>query len=323
MRSTQTMTREEWLAERRGGIGGSDIAAILGVSPHRSALAVYADKLGLTPEAEATEAMRQGVDLEQYVARRFSEATGLATRRRNAILRHPEYGWMLANVDRLVVGRRAGLECKTAGAHSRAQFEGGAPAACYWQCQWYMAVTGYPVWYLAVLVHGVAFHTFEIGRNDEDIARMIDRARAFWFDSVQARVPPPPSGSDRDGELVALLPASRGPGEVADLEALDGDIALMEALKAEADGLNRRAKAIKQRVLLHLGGAEAGRSSRWEVTCRDQPAERLDLKRLKAERPDVFDAYLKPVAARVVRVRPLNARPGAFPTAGGMDDGVD
>jgi putative phage-type endonuclease len=74
--STLNMPREEWLQWRKKGIGGSDAATILGLNPYASLLSLWADKLGMMPEREDNEQMRQGRDLEGYVAERFMEATG-------------------------------------------------------------------------------------------------------------------------------------------------------------------------------------------------------------------------------------------------------
>jgi len=100
--------RNAWLKERRAGIGGSDVPAVLGISPYASPYTVWADKLGLIPEKEFTEAMRQGVDLEAYVSRRFCEETGLIAHKKNKILRNPIYPYSLANIDRRIVRERAG-----------------------------------------------------------------------------------------------------------------------------------------------------------------------------------------------------------------------
>ena len=99
--STVGMSREDWLAERRKSIGGSDAAAVCGLSKWESPYSVWANKRGLTPEKEQTEAMRQGRDLEGYVAERFCEGTGLKVRRENAILINPKYPFAHANVDRM------------------------------------------------------------------------------------------------------------------------------------------------------------------------------------------------------------------------------
>jgi len=92
---TRSMSREEWLESRRNGIGGSDASAILGVNPYSSPLKVYMDKIGKGVEEEENEAMRQGTDLEQYVADRFvdfmeKQRTPKKVRKCNRIVRHPD-----------------------------------------------------------------------------------------------------------------------------------------------------------------------------------------------------------------------------------------
>ena len=195
--STAGMERAAWLKLRRQGIGGSDAAAILGLNPYKSPLAVYADKRGLSDDAPDTETLRQGRDFEAYVADRFAEETGKRVRRCNQILQHPDHPWMLANVDRLVVGERAGVECKCVGIGNKVDFEGGAvPPTFYWQCMHYLAVTGLDRWYLAVLPLGrwVSPYIFEIERDEERIGELTAREEAFWRDHVLAGVPPLPMG---------------------------------------------------------------------------------------------------------------------------------
>lgn len=83
--STLNLPREEWLRYRKCGITGTDAGAILGLNPYRSAFQVYHDKTSDTIENIDNEAMRQGRDLEEYVAQRFTEATGLKVRRANGV----------------------------------------------------------------------------------------------------------------------------------------------------------------------------------------------------------------------------------------------
>ena len=108
--STLNLSKEDWLRYRKCGITGTDAGAILGVNPYRSAFQVYCDKNSETIENIDNEAMRQGRDLEDYVAQRFTEATGLKVRRANAIYQSEEHPLLLADFDRLIVGQKAGLE---------------------------------------------------------------------------------------------------------------------------------------------------------------------------------------------------------------------
>ena len=102
--ATTGMSNEEWLRLRKTGIGGSDAGSICGVNPFGSPMKVYYDKTSSSVEELDNEAVRQGHDLEDYVAQRFMEATGLKVRRSNFMYRSTEYPFMIADVDRLVVG---------------------------------------------------------------------------------------------------------------------------------------------------------------------------------------------------------------------------
>ena len=153
---TGKMDRREWLALRKSGIGGSDAGAVCGLNPYSSPMNVYRDKTCETAEdKEDKEAVRQGHDLEDYVAQRFMEATGLKVRRSNYMYRSIEHPFMIADIDRVVVGEDAGLECKTVSAYGEDKWKDGKiPFHYVMQCFHYMAVTGKRAWYIAVAILG-------------------------------------------------------------------------------------------------------------------------------------------------------------------------
>ncbi len=91
----------EWLQKRKEGIGGSDAGIICGLNPYFSSISVYQDKISTQIEERDNEAMRQGRELKDYVARRFMEAAGLKVRRAN---------WMYKSTQ---------LECKTASVYQK------------------------------------------------------------------------------------------------------------------------------------------------------------------------------------------------------------
>ena len=121
---------EEWLRLRKTGLGGSDAGAVCGLNPYSSPMKVFADKTSDSVEGEDNEAIRIGRDLEQYVAERFMEATGLKVRRSNYMYRSVEHPCMIADVDRFVAGEDAGLECKTASAYNAGKWADAA-ALCH------------------------------------------------------------------------------------------------------------------------------------------------------------------------------------------------
>lgn len=153
--STLNLSKEDWLRYRKCGITGTDAGAILDVNPYRSAFQIYHDKISDTIEDIDNEAMRQGRDLEDYVAQRFSEETGLKVRRANAIYQSEEHPLLLADFDRLIVGQKAGLECKTVSPFSADKWANGKiPAHYLAQVDHYLAVSGFDCWYVAALILG-------------------------------------------------------------------------------------------------------------------------------------------------------------------------
>ena len=182
--STKDMTKDEWLAERRKGIGGSDAAAVLGLNSYTSPYALWAEKTGkvIPEDISDKEAVRLGTDLEDYVAKRFEEATEKKVRRNNFILRNDAYPFAHANVDRLIVGEDAGLECKTTSSYEIIQQLKNGEIPPYWYCQMmhYMMVTGAKKWYLGALAFGRGFFHFEIKRNEAEIEALANAEREFW-----------------------------------------------------------------------------------------------------------------------------------------------
>ncbi len=301
------MTHEEWLSERKKGIGGSDAAAIVGLSPYKSAFEVYADKLSLVPPKEDNEAMRQGRDLEEYVARRFCEETGKRVRRRNSMIKNPAYPFAFANVDRLIIGENAGLECKTAGSMSVKRYKGGEyPEEYYCQCMHYMAVTGYPVWYLAVLIYSTEFKVFEIKRDEEDIAALMKAEREFWENNVLAKNPPAPSGSDNDNEIInAVYPNANG--ESVSLIGFDKELARRAELDLLIKKMETEKRQIDQKIKLEMGEAERAECGKYDVVWTGCERRTLDTARLIEDffsDRDLSD-YIKTTRYRTFKIKEI------------------
>ena len=302
--STKDMTRAEWLEARRKGIGGSDASAIMGQNPWASPLTVYFDKVGIAPEKTESEAMRQGTDCEEVVAARFTRETGLKVKRCHKLIQHPDYPWMLANIDRQVVCKGfIGLECKTTSPFNRTDFsEGSIPPNYYWQCQHYMAVTGAEEWYLAVMVFSTAFHVFRIPRNETAIEQLIEAERSFWTENVQAGVAPYPSGIDAEDQVIDSMYATRRdrPADIGDMRQQLEILALHEQ---EAKALDEKIKAIKQQLKLRMGECTTAACGRFLITWRDETRTTLDTKRLKLEQPETFAMYAKTSVSRPLKIK--------------------
>ena len=303
--STKGMPRSEWLKLRKQGIGGSDASAVLGQNPWSSPLTVYLEKCGLAPDKPETEAMRQGTDCEDVVARRFESETGLKVKRCNKMFRNPDNPWMLANIDRQIVCKGfVGLECKTTSPYNHTDFESGEiPANYYWQCQHYMAVTGADEWYLAVMVFSTAFHVFRIPRNPDAIANLIKAERDFWFENVQAGVAPYPIGLDAESDAITGMYSTVRTDETANLDDLRDQFESLSLLEAEESALKKRIEAIRQIVKLRMGACTKGRCARWNISYADVETTRIDTKRLKAELPETWKHYSNTTTSRTLKIK--------------------
>ena len=200
--STTGMSRDTWLGERRRGIGGSDAAKVLGVSRWGGPLSVYLEKKGLYVPEDPGEPAYWGTVLEDVVAREFEKRSGLRVQRQNKIFTHPDYPWMLANIDRRIVGQNKGLECKTASNFMGDEWEGDElPDAYYIQIQHYMAVMGWEACWVACLIGGQRYVQKEVQRNPELINTIIEKEREFWEEHFLKDVPPPVTPFDNPNSL--------------------------------------------------------------------------------------------------------------------------
>lgn len=210
--STVGMSRAEWLRMRRTGIGGSDAGKIVLTRQQYSYAdpeALFLEKTGDGPlEDSPSLAARHGTWCEPFVADLYTEATGNRVHRFNRMMRSDEHPFMLADIDRKLYGRNEGLECKTIGewaarmrvvdpeteeVHWIPRFVVGDMETSlsrkpewYCQIQHYMAVTGWRMWHLAILVGNHDFLWFDVPRDDAWIEEMVKQEAAFW-DCVERR----------------------------------------------------------------------------------------------------------------------------------------
>lgn len=301
MANTKDMPREEWLRLRRQGIGGSDAGAVCGLNPYQSAMEVYHDKTGAYIEDEETlsESARSGRDLEDYVARRFMEETGLKVRRSNKMYRHDTYPFMIADVDRLIVGENAGLECKTASPYTAEKWKDGKiPAHYLAQCYHYMAVLDADAWYIAVLIYGKEFKWLRLERDEEIIGSLIQMEQDFWENHVAKRVLPKPDGSKAAEEFINGHFADSIQDLSVPLTGFDDKLRRREELTGIIDRLTAEKRQIEQEIKVVMDEAEFGEAGDFLVTWKNSVSNRLDTRKLKAEMPEVYEKFCTPVSSR-------------------------
>ena len=298
-KSTVGLSERQWLQLRKTGIGGSDAGAVCGLNPYASPMAVFQDKTTDTIESQDNEAMRQGHDLEEYVAKRFTEATGLKVRRSNCMYRSVEHPWMIADVDRLIVGEDAGLECKTASAYSADKWKNGEiPAHYLIQCYHYMAVTGKRAWYIAVAILGTEFKYARIEGEDEVIQNLVKIEEEFWNGHIVPRIMPDPDGSKICDEVLEHYFHAVRKGSEIPLVGFDDQLRRREELKRLIDQMEREKSQIDQRIKLYMKDSESAANEHYRVTWTPVSTARLDTKLLKAEEPEIYREYLRTTSTR-------------------------
>lgn len=298
---TTGLSRDAWLQVRQGGIGSSDAAASVGLHPYKSQLQLWMEKTGRAgslPQADPNDdqsPMYWGTLLEPIVAAHYTRRTGHRVRRLNAVLQHPEHPWMLANIDREVVGAADVqiLECKTAGIHGARLWRDGVPAYVQLQVMHQLAVTGKQAADVAVLLGGQDLQVFRIVRDDAMIAQLIALERQFW-DYVERDQAPAADGSDSaDLALRALYPRDSGStldlstdlemsGVFSDLLAVRQVIATQTTLEAQ----------LKQRIQQRMGEASRAVFETGEVSWkRSKDTVALDTEQLLKDQPQLAQHY--------------------------------
>lgn len=304
--STLNMSRQDWLEYRKRGIGGSDAAAVLGVSRFKGPFAVYVDKTSdMAAMDEPSPVMEMGVRLEEYVAELFTRESGFKVARRNRTYTSREHPCMLANIDRWVVGDKAGLECKTTTRYSwHGWDEGEVPPEYYWQCMHYMAVLGLDHWYLAVLMRDTGgFRWFRMERDDALVAQLIAEEEAFW-DRVMRRNPPPASGLDSETDLInGLYPAEKVSPDAADLSGIAHMVASRADLDRDIKERKKTLEALDQQIKLTMGESQEGRSGNYIVSWKAAQRTNVDSKKLLREYPQVYAAVTTLTSYRTFSVK--------------------
>ena len=301
-RGVDKMTRAEWLELRRKGIGGSDAAAIAGLNPWRGPLSVYLSKIGASPETDTNEAMEWGIELEDVIARKFSQRKGFPIKRCNMILQHPEHDFMLANIDRYTKDPDEEawgvLEIKNVGEYRAEDWADGAIPE-YYQVQGmhYMAVTGAQYVWFAPLIGGNRLQPVKLLRSERGIRSLIKIEREFWK-LVESRTPPPLDDSEEASKVLkAIYPQSKSTTVFIDSELVE-QLHLARERRAEAE---REVRGLENKIKELMGEAEAALISgnpKPVVTWKGSSVHTLDVEAIKQAEPELCMKYMRETSMR-------------------------
>lgn len=289
--STLSMTQQEWLEDRRRGIGGSDVATILGLNKYKSAYQLWLEKTNqIELEQTESEPAYWGNVLEEVVAKEFQERTGKKVRRRNKVFEHKEHSFLRANIDRDVVGENAILECKTASAYLNEEWTGDeVPTTYLCQVQHYMNVLDADYCYMAVLIGGQKFIWKKIER-DPDLIELIEKQLIyFWETNVLGMVEPPIDGSDATSNFLKGRYKDVGEKETQLPKRFDDLIHSRIDLKRSEKEIKKEIKRVENELVQELGKRDAsiGITPSFIIEWKLQERTGIDRSVLAEKYPDV------------------------------------
>lgn len=325
---TATLTEEEWLAWRKKGIGGSDVAVALGLSPYRTARELYYDKIGVepvVPDEDKTIMFEIGHLLEDVVAQIFAKKTGFSVFRDQMMYRHPLFPFMLADVDRFIHlpnGEKAILECKTAHYDMQPNWANDRiPRHYELQVRHYMSVMNINVAYIACLFSNNEndFVWRKIERDLDEEESTIMQLQSFWETYVLNRVEPP--FTEKPDKVLEALRKYYGPADKSlpkvtlgqeFVPALEQILALKEqktALDQQSRHLDSMIKAayapIADRLGTACGGTCFSNGVSYEVSFSPQYRTNISkdkLSQLRAQYPDIYEDFVDTTESRVFKL---------------------
>lgn len=294
----RNMTEEDWQEYRRTqkGIGGSDVAVILGLSKYKSAFTLWLEKTGqISPQKVENQYVEWGTLLEPVIREKFKRETGFKVFQNNFVLQHDQHEFMIANLDGEVIdpsfgGERGILEIKTAGERKKDEWIDGPPDYYMTQIQHYLGVTGYLYAYVAVLIGGNEFKYFLIHRDDYIIDQIISaEANFMWM--VENMVSPEITANQSDTDwLSSAFPNDNGE-ELLIAPEYEKMAFRYNSLQEEIKMLQEASETIKNQIKLLAGENKILTGENLRISIPTVKKVTFDSKAFANDYPDLYQQY--------------------------------
>lgn len=301
--------------DRTTFVGGSDIGAIMGISPWKTPVALWLEKTGQSteppPDKFRQRILDRGKKLEPYVLEMVAdklreqghEVEIVAT---NKYYTDAEHAFMRCEIDfeLMLDCQHINGDCKTVSGFARAHWgeEDTDEVPMHYSAQFMygLGITGRQRCLVAALIGLDDVAIYWVDRDDDTIAAMRDKAAKFWLQHVQARTPPDPI---EFSDITALFPRDNGQPIEATPEIADA-VAELKSVKSKIKALEEQegelrfalGDFISPNTTLTFQGRDI-------ATWKAQDTSRLDGKRLKADHPDIAAQYQTITTSRVLRLK--------------------
>ena len=291
--------------ERRKYIGGSDIAAVMGMNRWKTPLKLWLEKTGECEPVDLSkvEAVQLGSELEEFVAQKFSKETGKQVRKQSKMYVHKDYPFMVAHVDRLITGTDEILECKTCGSHKKDEWEGeDIPQEYVLQVIWYLGITGKKKAYIAVLIGGQSFKYKLIEFDKELFETMVDMAKDFW-NCVQTKTPP--ALTPDDNALLSEIFAKPNE-EIIENQDMEEKISKLQQVKDDISALETEQKMLEAEIKNVIGGHLGVLTQKFKVTWGKYEKTSVNTNLLKTD--GLYDKYSQKTSYRKLNISELDKK---------------
>lgn len=298
------MNRTSWLSERKKGIGGSDAAAVLGLSPYSSPLAVYLDKIGEAEPIEENERMAWGLKLEKLIVAEYENRKPVKVihNTEQIISIHPQQEWMCCTLDAVAYpsedeSNPGVIQAKNVDRFMKQEWEDHVPDHYLIQLMHEIAVTGYSWGALVVLIGGNEWRCFEFDRDDELIDLIIQKESEFWHEHVLKRIPPDPTGASLD-VLSKLYKHDNGTSIVLSQDEIGKAIHQYLDTKAALDALKKKNDDAKAIIQAAMGEASQGiyqdKDTTYGISWSTVKGRvSFDAKAFEKDNPELYQRYVK------------------------------
>lgn len=291
------MLTDAQIEQRLNYLTGSDAGTICGVNPYQSAVELWQLKTRRAVQKDISDkpAVKAGNMLEMAVAQWFAHETGKKLMLSLDFIVHPTIPFMGGNIDMLIEGEKALLECKTTQSDKgwgAGYLEGDNTIPDHYLCQviHYCAVADCETAYIAVLIRGIDFRWFKYERNLALEKKVIDRLTDFWVNHIVADHAPEPETAE---DVLTLRPDISDEACVADAD-ISETIATLRETKQIMKGLEETQRKMQDLLCVFMRGKQTLVEANGKIaaTWKQRPGtKRFDARSFRNAHPELYEQF--------------------------------